>query len=76
MRPDFYNLNNFDYHKDLYSFMLGDEIYVAPVIEKGAKSRIVHCQRGVENLINKQEYEGGKHTLLKHLLARHLLFIL
>lgn len=77
MRPDFYNLNNFDYHKDLYSFMLGDEIYVAPVIEKGAKSRIVHLPKGEwKNLINKQEYEGGKTYTVEAPIGTPLAFYL
>lgn len=46
MRPDFYNSNDYANHKDTYSFMLGDEVFVAPVIERGATTRKVSLPEG------------------------------
>lgn len=61
MRPDFYNSNDFNNHKDLYTFMLGDEVYVVPILEEDTDQKTIYLPKGEwKNLIDKQEYEGGK----------------
>jgi len=77
MRPDFYNSNDFSNHKDLYSFMLGDEIYVVPVMESDADEKTIHLPKGEwKNLIDKQEYEGGKTYTFNAPLGTPLAFYL
>jgi len=39
IRASFYNYNNIDVYREDYVFMFGGDIFVAPVIEKGAGSR-------------------------------------
>jgi alpha-glucosidase len=46
MRPDFYNSGDYTRHKDLYSYFLGDEIFVSPIIEKGCKQKKIFLPKG------------------------------
>ncbi len=61
MRPDFYEDNDFSLRKELYSYFLGDEIFVCPVIARHATERIVHLPSGnwKQFFVNK-EFEGSK----------------
>lgn len=59
MRPDFYNSGDFKNHKDLYSYFLGDEIYVAPTFIKGATERNVLLPKGEWiRFSDKKKYSG------------------
>lgn len=61
MTPDFYYQDDFGKHKDLYSFMLGEEIFVAPVIERGARARKVFLPQGDWiKFFDDKIYGGGK----------------
>ncbi len=60
MRPDFYNDNDFALHKDVYSYFVGDDMFVAPVIEKGVATRKVNLPQGEWiHLLTKKEYNGS-----------------
>ncbi len=60
MRPDFYNYGDYSLGRDEYSYMLGDEIYVAPVIERGAKEREVRLPDGEwVRFFDNKPYIGG-----------------
>ena len=60
MRPDFYESSDFAKRKELYSYMLGDEVFVCPVITRHAKERHVFLPNGnwKQFFINK-DYVGG-----------------
>lgn len=46
LRPDFWAANDFDAHHSDYCYFLGDDLFVAPVIRRGAKSRSVFLPEG------------------------------
>ena len=46
MRPDFWPAGRFEASKDAYSYFLGDDLFVAPVILKGVRSRTVQLPAG------------------------------
>ena len=61
IRPDFWVANSFDAHKDEYSYFFGDDMFVAPVIKQGARSRRVYLPAGDWiHLWSGKGYVGGK----------------
>lgn len=46
MRPDFYESGDFGAHAEDYAYLLGSDVFVAPVITKGAKTRTVTLPDG------------------------------
>ena len=61
MRPDFWPEGNMAACRDEYAYFLGDDLFVCPVIEKGAKKRRVHLPRGSWRLFwTGERFEGGK----------------
>ncbi len=46
MRPDFYESGDFGAHTEDYAYLLGSDVFVAPVITKGAKTRTVTLPEG------------------------------
>ncbi len=60
MRPDFYEAMDYGESQDMYSYFLGEDLYVCPVIERRAKTRRVHLPKGdwIDFRTGK-EYEGG-----------------
>ena len=46
MRPDFWESGKYAESRDPYAYFLGDDLFVCPVIEKGAKTRRVHLPAG------------------------------
>ena len=46
LRPDFWAANDFDAHHSDYCYFLGDDLFVAPIIRRGAKSRSVFLPEG------------------------------
>ena len=46
MRPDFWEAGKYAESKDPYAYFLGDDLFVCPVIEQGAKTRRVHLPEG------------------------------
>ena len=65
MRPDFYEDNDFTKRKDPYSYLLGSDIYVCPVIERGDVARDVHLPTGKwKQFFTNKEYAGeGKYLI-------------
>jgi alpha-glucosidase len=60
MRPDFYDSGDYRKHRDLYSYLFGSEIYVCPVIEKGAFERKVFLPDGEwMRFFDGTRYDGG-----------------
>lgn len=61
IRPDFWAENSFDKHRDDYSYFFGDDVFVAPVIKRGAKTRTVCLPEGSwVHLWTGKGYRGGK----------------
>ena len=46
MRPDFYNAMDYGQSRDMYSYFLGEDLFVCPVIERHAKTRKVFLPKG------------------------------
>lgn len=60
IRPDFYNSGDYAKHKDLYSYFLGDEIFVSPIIEKGVKTKKICLPEGIWiRFFDDKEYKGN-----------------
>ncbi|MBO4410879.1 MAG: alpha-glucosidase [Lachnospiraceae bacterium] len=60
MRPDFYEEGRFDAGLDPYSYFLGDDLYVCPVIRSRVKKREVSLPKGDWiGFFDGKEYEGG-----------------
>lgn len=77
MRPDFYNLGTYSDHKDLYSYFLGDEIFVSPVIKKGVKEKTISLPQGVWiRFFDEKEYQGNKEYTFDAPLGKPLAFYL
>ena len=46
LRPDFYEAMDYGASRDMYSYFLGPDLYVCPVVERQAKTRRVHLPAG------------------------------
>ena len=46
LRPDFYEAMDYGASRDMYSYFLGPDLYVCPVIERRTKTRRVHLPAG------------------------------
>ncbi len=61
MRPDFYPSNDFGKHNDIESYFFGDEIYVCPIMERGARIRKVILPEGEwVKFFDNDKFQGGK----------------
>ena len=60
IRPLCYNYPSGDYERVNDQFMLGDDILVAPVVEKGASIKKVYLPEGKWQARDGKIYEGGK----------------
>ncbi len=59
MRPDFWEEMSFKESRDPYSYFLGNDLFVCPVIEKGKNTRRVSLPKGSWiHLWSGKEYEG------------------
>ncbi len=64
IKPDFYLSGDFSDHKDTYSYLFGDDIFVAPIVTKGATKRQVFLPKGEwVRFFTQEEYGEGEHTL-------------
>ncbi|MFI3140878.1 MAG: alpha-glucosidase [Clostridia bacterium] len=73
--PDFYYSNDFSTHKDLYTYMLGEDVFVAPIIEKGATTRKVTLPKGTwVHFVTKQEYAGETEIIVDAPLGKPTAF--
>ena len=60
LRPDFWEAMDYGAGREPYAYFLGDELFVAPVIDLHQKERAVHLPAGDwVHLWTKQSYEGG-----------------
>lgn len=60
MRPDFYDAMDYGASRDMYSYFLGEDLYVCPVIERHAKTRKVCLPKGEWlDFWTGSEYAGG-----------------
>jgi len=60
MRPDFYDAVDFSASHDPYSYFLGDDLYVCPVIERHAHKRTVFLPEGEwVHFWTSKTYAGG-----------------
>ena len=60
LRPDFYPAGAYAASRDEYAYFLGDDLFVCPVIQKGAKHRTVHLPAGSwVHLWTGQTYAGN-----------------
>ncbi len=61
LRPDFWEEMDVGKSRDMYSYFLGDELFVCPVIKPGAKSRKLWLPEGDwVHLWSGKRYRGGK----------------
>ena len=59
IRPDFWEAFDYGESRDMYSYFLGDELFVCPVIREGARSRRVYLPEGDWVLLwTGKEYDG------------------
>ena len=60
MRPDFYEAMDYGESHDMYSYFLGEDLFVCPVIERRAKTRKVFLPVGEWiDFWTGKEYKGG-----------------
>ena len=66
MRPDFYEAMDYSASRDPYSYFLGDDLYVCPVIQRRARTRKVYLPKGVwVHFWSGKVYTGGeRYTVL------------
>ena len=61
LRPDFWTAEDFEDSSDPYAYFLGDDLFVCPVIRKGAKKRRVFLPEGDWVCFwSGKEYRGGR----------------
>ena len=71
MRPDFWKAMSFSESRDPYSYFLGDDLYVCPVIEMGTEYRQVFLPKGEwVHLWSRKELEGGREYRVRCRLGR------
>ena len=64
MRPDFWEKMDYAESRDEYSYFLGDDLFVCPVIERRATRRTVFLPEGEwVHFWSGREYSGGKHVV-------------
>ncbi len=64
MRPDFYDANDFNEHKDQYSYMFGSDMFVCPVVSQNVNERKVYLPKGNwKQLFTNIEFNQGEYTL-------------
>ena len=60
MRPDFYECGDYSASREEYAYFLGGDVFVAPVIEKGAETREVTLPAGDwVKFFDGTEHKGG-----------------
>ena len=61
LRPDFYEAMDYGASRDMYSYFLGPNLYVCPVVERRAKKRQVHLPAGAwVHFWTGKPYAGGQ----------------
>ena len=65
IRPDFYEAMDYGASRDMYSYFLGPDLYVCPVIQRRARRRTVHLPAGDwVHLWTGKAYAGGGEYLV------------
>ena len=68
IRPDFYASGDFKDHHDEYAYFFGSDVFVAPVIERKAKTRTVFLPEGQwVSFADGRDYDGGQITFAARL---------
>ncbi len=71
IRPDFWYDMSYRASRDMYSYFLGDELFVCPVTEPKAEKRLVHLPQGDwVHFWSGQEYAGGSSFSVEAPLGR------
>ena len=71
IRPDFWEEMDASRSRDMYSYFLGDELFVCPVIREHVKSRTVWLPKGKwVHLWSGRSYKGGKKIRVEAPLGR------
>ena len=71
MRPDFWPEMDAKKSRDMYSYFLGDELFVCPVLKRGAEKRKLWLPRGQwVHLWSGKTYKGGKKIKVEAPLGR------
>ena len=65
MRPDFYEAMDYGESRDTYSYFLGEDLFVCPVIERHAKTRRVCLPKGewIDFWTGKEFAGGAEYTM-------------
>ena len=64
IRPDFWPVMDYGKSRDMYSYFLGDDLFVCPVIRHGARRRRVCLPKGEWiNFWTGKRYRGGRHSV-------------
>ena len=64
LRPDFWEKGSFAFSRDPYSYFLGDDLFVCPVIRKGVRHRTVYLPEGDwVGLWTGRSYAPGRHRV-------------
>ena len=65
MRPDFYEAMDYGESRDMYSYFLGEDLYVCPVIERHAGTRKVCLPKGewIDFWTGKEFAGGAEYTV-------------
>ena len=75
MRPDFYEAMDYAKSRDMYSYFLGEDLFVCPVIKRHAKKREVFLPEGEWiDFWTGREYKGGAKYLVPALLGQTPVF--
>ena len=71
VRPDFWEEMDAEDSRDPYAYFLGDELFVCPVIRKGAEKRRVYLPKGKwVHLWSGKSYRGGRRLTVEAPLGR------
>lgn len=66
MRPDFWEHSDDLSHHDEYSYYLGEDLFVAPVIQRFKRKRRVYLPEGIWiHLWSMKEYKGNQEYIIK-----------
>ena len=64
IRPDFWPVMDYGKSRDMYSYFLGDDLFVCPVIRHGARRRRVYLPKGEWiHFWTGKRYRGGRHSV-------------
>ncbi len=75
LRPDFWEEGSYRASHDEYSYYLGDDLFVCPVIHRHAKTRTVHLPKGDwVSFWSGREFSGGREHTLPSPLGRPPVF--